>query len=355
MRAAVAIVIYAVFCACLIEGRARPRPRPIPQERRARPRFHVTPKSEDLVGQLVSSRWKWPLYPDDRPPRLGEWAQGVKRGEWVWRDDNISKPDPGNRWKPVNHKKPTGLGPKIPKKPLRPVKFLGPKKRPPPPNKIYKKPHLSERVDNFQGQGFGHKVKGPSRPFGHVRPLKNQIRPGGNKPRPINNKITRKPLENGNLRPVNNVKPTKESVTTSLIFEERIDENEIIDDQTINLIQTNVEPDKEIDGLKIYMFKGSEGIGSHNSINNIDDSKIYATLTNQIYNPEVPQRTNNFVLKPVFTTTTVSPPTTTSTTTTRRVSSARPTTPPPFPTRHTTPHEQSKPIVISQSSVVQNN
>merc|ERR1712223_561877 len=122
------------------------------------------------------------------------------------------------------------------------------------------------------------------------------------------------------------------------------------------LIDFNQKP-IEVDGLKIFMFRGDEGIGGSGGF-----KPFIPPISDSLYRPYSPPAESLY--KPYH----VSPPVTPeirdnqirwslAEISTPRSSQSLNDVPPPFPTRHTTPppHQSDKPIVIiAQSNVAQN-
>jgi len=122
------------------------------------------------------------------------------------------------------------------------------------------------------------------------------------------------------------------------------------------LIDFNQKP-IEVDGLKIFMFRGDEGIGGSGGF-----KPFIPPISDSLYRPYSPPAESLY--KPYQ----VSPPVTPeirdnqirwslAEISTPRSSQSLNDVPPPFPTRHTTPspHQSDKPIVIiAQSNVAQN-
>jgi len=312
---------------CMGESR-RPRAAS-PQERRAKPGLQL-PTAEDLVGALVPSRWKWPRYPEQRPPTLGEWRQGQKPGEWVWRGDRRVFEVKDNRWNPYFGKKPTGLEKKKPKIPSYPKKFLGPKfqkqKRPPVKVRLAPvadlRPKSIDRIDILRPQPQPEVTRNFVPSLNSLNSLKTvQI---GERDKNRGREVKKKPAA---------VQTTTERIVQ---------------------LKTNVSP-KEVDGIQIYMFRGDEGIGGYKQpsvfqqnliLPNTDRTKPVQWSTAEIKSPKV-QKVNTTQRTP---SPTVSPYRTSPPVTHRDIA-------PPFPTRHTTtsPNQHNQPIVIiAQSNVAQN-
>jgi len=310
---------YVVF---IVEAR---RPRAArPQERRATP--GLLPTAEDLVGALVPSRWKWPLYAEQRPPTLGEWRKGHKPGEWNWKGDRRAlEPKENNRWSPYFGKKITGLEKK------KPQKFLGPK------FKKQKRPPLKVRLA----------------PVTDLRPNSidriDILRP---QPHPVVPRISH-PIEKKKKIVSNAVKKVKSKQTEKPRL--RKHDERPATAQTTALTTPESSP-IEVDGIKIYMFRGDEGIGGLKppNVSKFQQNKVLSedVRNNRIKwskaevkpQKELKQKTYVKALNTV-------PPSRSSS------PRARSDFVPPFPTRHTTsaPNQANQPIVIiAQSNVAQN-
>jgi len=312
---------FVILLACAVKSR-RPRAAS-PQERRAKPGLNL-PRAEDLVGALVPSRWKWPLYPEQRPPPLGEWRRGQKAGEWVWRGDRRGlEQGKDNRWNPYLNKKPTGLA----KKPNVPVyKFLGPKfqKQKRPSVKLRLAPVVDLRPKSID----------------RIDILRPQVTPL--------TEVTR------------NFAPSLGSLKAIQVVPSRVKNKQrekVVDDKLAadKSVAVKKEEEREVDGIKIYMFRGDEGIGGYKAPYGFHQNLVLpdpdSRKTVQWSKAELKSEK---VQKPTTT------PLTPKTTPQPYYNSPRATLPdiaPPFPTVHTTtsPDQHRHPIVIiAQSNVAQN-
>jgi len=335
-----AFVLLTLVLACRVDCR-RPRAAS-PQSRRALPGLQL-PTPEDLVGSLVPSLWKYRQpYPDQRQPVQGEWTQGQKAGEWVWRQQGERRILKDIRRPPYFHKKPTGLE----KKPLQ---------------KYPKKVAQKYPKKKFLGPKFQKGVRPPAKvrltPVADLRPtsidridiLRPQLQPGARTPFVPSGAKTA-PVNSPQLQNGRNTAPTTTTTTTT------------------------TSPPLEVDGIKIFMFRGDEGIGGHketklsykpNQILPVAENKNKKILWSKA---EIkPQegwsksqiKTQDPWSKAQIKTQEVQEPLQRAPNPVVSYTS-RPSTKdiaPPFPTRHTTkaPNHENKPIVIiAQSNVAQN-
>lgn len=334
MNLIIASITITTFCTA--QGRPRPHPKPLPQERRARPWFQISPRHEDPLGKLVSSRWKLPFSPED-----GHWKRELK-GEWIWRDKKIG--NTLNRWKPVQTKKATHLLSSTANNNFRKVKKTGPKHGLHHKNYFATNKRITNKIDksipgkNTRRLQVNHRRPGPNfdkKFWSHStninRPLKlvNHLNGDGRK--------AKAKVQDGYVRYVDVTASSRHPSHQKLS----------------NIKQDTLVPDKEVDGKKIYMFKGNEGIGNFNY------NQIHANTFTSLPSKSQLTRETDKILKSAFerlsfTTTTFA---SVEADTSVSISSARHTTPPPFPTRHTTSrtrHHENPIIIISQSSVMQN-
>ena len=129
---------------------------------------------------------------------------------------------------------------------------------------------------------------------------------------------------------------------------------------SLNSIDTNAiidftESPVEVDGLKLFMFRGDEGFGTGFKPLASPSVQVSSAGSRGQYQPQGPQRPGPSPSPFQWSRAELRPAPVTSVTTTR----PRDDIAPPFPTRHTTPSphilEHQPVVIIAQSNVAQNN
>jgi len=229
---------------------------------------------------------------------------------------------PEKRWNPYLQKKPTGLQKK---KKTYPKKFLGPKFQKPsrPPVKARLAP-----VTNLRPKSIDR-----------IDILRPQLQPG------VAERFT---PSFSNLSTVNTVQiGAKQEKAKGEVLEDKQKPASSASTTTSTI---------EVDGIKIYMFRGDEGIGGYKPVQKVNykPNQILpqATISNKNIQWSKSELKPRKVQKPqtINITPTESPYQPSLHSTPRDIA-------PPFPTRHTTKapnHERQPIVIIAQSNVAQN-